>query len=137
MYENLCIGISQKSWSWSHDSWIYNYLSWVVHPIFHYFQGAVMVVIVWWHQRISPLKFRVWITYTMRGVLICDKVFQWLATGRWFSPGTPVSSINKTDRIDIPEILLKVALNVITLTLSPTIHVSYPSSCMNYNLIFL
>ena len=30
-----------------------------------------------------------------------------LATGRWFSPGTPVSSINKT------EILLKVALNTI------------------------
>jgi hypothetical protein len=30
------------------------------------------------------------------------------------SPGTPVSSINKTD--DITEILLKVALNTITLT---------------------
>jgi hypothetical protein len=30
----------------------------------------------------------------------------WLATGRWFSPGTPVSSINKTDRHDITEILL-------------------------------
>jgi hypothetical protein len=23
---------------------------------------------------------------------ICDKVYQWLATGQWFSPGTPVSS---------------------------------------------
>ena len=30
-----------------------------------------------------------------------------------FSPGTPVSSINKTDRYDITEILLKVALNTI------------------------
>jgi hypothetical protein len=30
--------------------------------------------------------------------------------------GTPVSSINKTDRHDITEILLKVALNTITLT---------------------
>jgi hypothetical protein len=30
---------------------------------------------------------------------------------RWFSPGTPVSSTNKTDRHD--EILLKVALNTI------------------------
>jgi hypothetical protein len=44
------------------------------------FQGAVVVVIVWWNQRISPLKFRVWITYTLRGVLICDKVFQWRNT---------------------------------------------------------
>jgi len=30
--------------------------------------------------------------------------------------GTPVSSTNKTDRLDITEILLKVALNTITLT---------------------
>jgi hypothetical protein len=36
----------------------------------------------------------------------CDNVCQWLATGRWFSPGTPVSSNNKTDRHDIAEILL-------------------------------
>jgi len=28
---------------------------------------------------------------------LCDKVCQWLATGRWFSPGTPVSSTNETD----------------------------------------
>ena len=41
------------------------------------------------------------------------KVCQWLATGRWFSQGTPVSSTNKTDRHDISEILLKVALNTI------------------------
>jgi hypothetical protein len=32
----------------------------------------------------------------------------------WFSPGTPVSSNNKTDHHDIAEILLKVALNPIT-----------------------
>ena len=35
--------------------------------------------------------------------------------GQWFSPGTPVSSTNKTDRHDITEILLKVVLNTITL----------------------
>jgi hypothetical protein len=28
---------------------------------------------------------------------LCDKVCQWLATGRWFSPGTLVYSTNKTD----------------------------------------
>ena len=33
---------------------------------------------------------------------------------RWFSPGTPVSSTNKTDHPGIAEILLKVALNTIT-----------------------
>jgi hypothetical protein len=44
---------------------------------------------------------------------LCDKVFQWLATGQWFSPCPLVSSTNKTDRHDIAEILLKMALNTI------------------------
>jgi hypothetical protein len=35
------------------------------------------------------------------------------AHGRWFSPGTPASSTTKTDRHDITEILLKVALSTI------------------------
>ena len=35
----------------------------------------------------------------------------------WFSPGTPVSYINKTDHYNITEILLKVVLNATTLTL--------------------
>ena len=47
---------------------------------------------------------------------LCDKVCQWLAAGLWFCPGTTVTSINKTDHHDITEILLKVALNTITLT---------------------
>ena len=45
------------------------------------------------------------------------KVVQTVAIGRWFSLDTPISSINKTDRHDITEVLLKVALNAITLTL--------------------
>jgi len=40
-----------------------------------------------------------------------DKVYQLLAQGRWFSPGTPASSTTKTGRHDIAEVLLKVALN--------------------------
>jgi len=36
--------------------------------------------------------------------------------GQWLSYGILVSSIKKTDRHDIAEILLKVALNTITLT---------------------
>ena len=51
---------------------------------------------------------------------LCGNVCQWLATGRWFTPGIPVSSINKTDRHDIPitEILLKLTLNTINLNLT-------------------
>ena len=46
-----------------------------------------------------------------RGVLVttlCDKVCQWLAAGRWFSPGTPVSPPIK---LTATEILLKGASN--------------------------
>jgi hypothetical protein len=42
---------------------------------------------------------------------LCDKVCQWLSTGQWFSL---VSSSNKTDRHEITEILLKMALISIT-----------------------
>jgi hypothetical protein len=42
-----------------------------------------------------------------------DKVCQRLAAGRRFSPGTPVSSTNKTDCHDITEILLKMALSIL------------------------
>jgi hypothetical protein len=44
---------------------------------------------------------------------LCEKVVQRLATGQWFSPGAPISSTNRTDRHDIAEILLKVALSTI------------------------
>ena len=60
-------------------------------------------------------------SHSWRGVLditFCDQVCKWIATGRWFSLGTPVSSTDKTDRHDITEILLKAALNTITLTLN-------------------
>jgi hypothetical protein len=40
-----------------------------------------------------------------------DKVYQLLAYGRWFSPGTPASSSTKSGRHDIAEILLKAAFN--------------------------
>ena len=42
-----------------------------------------------------------------------DKVYQFLAHGRWFSPGTPTSSTPKIGRHDIAEILLKVVLSTI------------------------
>jgi hypothetical protein len=42
-----------------------------------------------------------------------DKVYQLLAHGRWFSPGTPASSTTKTGRHDIAKKLLKVALSTL------------------------
>jgi hypothetical protein len=35
---------------------------------------------------------------------LSDKVYQLVAHGRWFSPGTPASSPTKADRHDIAEI---------------------------------
>ena len=85
------------SCSWSYGSWIYNYLC---------------------NQCLSSLTLWVRIP-SLRGVLnttSCDKICQWLAEGRWFSPDTQVSSTNKTDRQDITEILWKVTLNTITIS---------------------
>jgi hypothetical protein len=36
-----------------------------------------------------------------------DKVCQLLASGRWFSPGPPVSSTNRIDHYDITEIIVE------------------------------
>ena len=94
--------------SWSYGSWIYNHI---------------------YNQDLSPLTL--WVrTPPRRGVLdttLCDKVCPWLAAGWWFSPESPVSSINKTDRHDITEILLKVALNTINQTkpAKPNLHISF------------
>ena len=49
-------------------------------------------------------------SHSCRGVLdktLCDSVCLWLAAGRWFSPGTRVSSTNKADRHDITEIIVE------------------------------
>jgi hypothetical protein len=54
-------------------------------------------------------------------------VCQGLAAGRLFSPGTPISSLNKTDRHDIAELLLKLALN----TINSNINTSYASEEIN------
>jgi hypothetical protein len=62
------------------------------------------------------------ISIRARSTTLCDKVCQWLATGRWFSQSAPVSSTYKIDRHDITEIVLKVALNVIKQTNKNNIH---------------
>ena len=81
---------------------------------------AVVVVIIWIYnylcnQCLSPRKMWVRSSLMARCTTWCDEVCQWLAAGRWFSPGNQVSTY-KTARHDIIEILLKVALNTTTLT---------------------
>jgi hypothetical protein len=84
------------------SSWIYNYLC---------------------KHCLSPLKLEP--EPQLLDTTLCDKDCQWLATGLWFSPGTPVSSTNKTDHHDLTEILLKVALNTINQQNQPTITYLY------------
>ena len=86
----LCV----PSWPWSHGSWIYNYLC---------------------NRYLSPPMLWVQIPIRSRCTTLCDKVCRWIATGRWFSPSPTVSSTNKTDRHDLTEILLIVALSTIKL----------------------
>ena len=60
---------------------------------------SVPITTKWWE-----FESRAW-----RGVLntiLCDEISQWV------SPDNPVPSTNRTDRHDIAEILLKVALNI-------------------------
>jgi hypothetical protein len=54
----------------------------------------------------------------------------------WFSTGTPVSFNDKIDHHDIAEILLKVALNTITLTLTLIIQIRTVISYFTLTLIF-
>jgi hypothetical protein len=69
LISHISILIEGPSWPWSYGSWIYNYLC---------------------NQCLSPLM--------LVRISLCDKVCQRLATGRCFSPGTPVSSTKKIDR---------------------------------------
>ena len=89
-----------NGWSFQGQSWSSSYGSWTF-------------AICAYHPYSCEFEPGSW-----RGVLdttLCDKVCQWLATGRWFSPGTSISSTNKTDRHDASEILLQVALYTINL----------------------
>ena len=62
----------------------------------------------------ARVRARLWLCILQKGctrlAVASDNVYQLLAHGRWFSPGTPASSTIKTGRHDIAEILLKVAL---------------------------
>ena len=106
--------VQTKDWRKTVKATLSQHATHLRQTIFHQIKGSLC------NQCPSPLTL--WVrTPLRRGVLdttLNDKVCHWLATGRWFFPDTPVSSTNKTDRHDITEILLKVALNITTLTLT-------------------
>ena len=76
--------------SWSYDSWIYNYLC----------NQSLSLLKLWIRTPFMAKYTRYNIIWESLSVT-CDR--------SWFSPGTPVSSTNKTGRHDITEILLKVS----------------------------
>ena len=98
----------------------YYEMSWKIRCIFHIYHRTVVgftttYAISDYHHLRYEFESRTW-----RGtfdITLSDKVCQWLAAGLWFSSGTPVFSTNKAYHHNIAEILLKVALNTITLTL--------------------
>ena len=49
------------------------------------------------HLDTQKLKLEVWFHALSQQTTLSDQACQWFATGQWFSPGTPDSSINKTD----------------------------------------
>ena len=104
-------------WSWSYDSWIYNYLC---------------------SQCLSLLMLWVWIPLS-HGVLdttLCDKVYQWLAACQWFSPdtGTPVSSTNKNWLPGYNWNVVESGLN--TIKHNPTLYCSYMSLTCDRSMVF-
>ena len=68
--------IEGSSWPWSCGSWIYNYLC----------NRCLSPPLLLIRTPMIPLRARF--------TTLCDKICQWFASGRWFSP---VSTTNKTD----------------------------------------
>ena len=71
----LCKVPTGASLPWSYRSWIYNYLC---------------------NQCLSPLMLSVQISIRARCTTLYDKICQWLATSRWFSPGPPPIKLTAT-----------------------------------------
>ena len=103
------------SWWWSYGRWIYNYLC----------NHCLSPLTLW--VRIHSVEVYLIQHYLIKFISDLRQVGGFLRvlcfpspTGWWFSPGTPLPFTNKTDRHYVTEILLKVVLNTITLTLRVT-----------------
>jgi hypothetical protein len=119
-------------WNWIHNPWKYSDLNWISTFLCtgEVTSGYFIVINTTFNKMSSKCAYsRSW--WGLLDTTLCDKVCQWLVEGRWFSAGSPVTSTNKTDRHDITEILLNVALNTITLIL--TLHIQLTASIIFYN----
>jgi hypothetical protein len=77
--------------------------------------------IIWLHLILCTLFVFIHMSVGVLDTTLCDYVCQWLAADLWFSPGTLVTSTNKTDCHDIIEILLKVKSKYHMTTMAPFI----------------
>jgi hypothetical protein len=96
LYTTLCDEVCQ--WL-ATDLWfsLYNNMWWSLSVTF---DGSVVFSIQHYVMKfVSDLRQVGGFLYTT----LCDEVCQWLATGRWFSPGILVCSTNKTECHDITE----------------------------------
>jgi hypothetical protein len=104
-FNHCIVRLSSDCGFWS-PLWDFkSYVNYLYTPTFIFFKSCK------WEWIWEHTLLRINILYKTR----FHKVCQWLATGRWFPPGTPVSSTNKTNLHDITEILLKMALNTINI----------------------
>ena len=114
-------GLDPTVYQWENVCW--NFVVYIILWQFYIYFGPLwlygsLIYNYMRNQCLSPLQL--WIRIILH-ILLCTrnnvmwKKIQWLPTGRWFSPGIPFSSTNKTDRYDIIAILLKVALSTINL----------------------
>ena len=67
----------------------------------HVISKMIFISKTYGNQCLSPLMLWIRISIRAKCTTLCDKVCQWLATGWYFFPDTPVSSTNKIDRHDI------------------------------------
>ena len=126
------------SWSWSYDSWIYNFLCnqcLLPHKLWNWIYLMARCTTLY-DQVCQWLTTGQWLSrnriYLMaRCTTLYDQVCQWLTTGQWLSQGTLVPSTNKTDHHNISETLLKVALNIIIL--NPPIPMLWIVSLVHYS----
>jgi hypothetical protein len=82
--------------SWANSNWCQVSSSCVVNVCAKFFSGYLLSIL--WKTLYSGVLAHDEV-YLIQHYI--NKVCPWLATGRWFTPGTPISSNNKTDRHDI------------------------------------
>ena len=108
--------------------YLYNIYDTPIHPRARVAQCVRQLDYLTTHTSLSPIQHGFvpdFVNYKKgctRLAAASDKVYQLLVHGLWFSPGTPASSTTKTDRHDIAEILLKVALNTKNQSIIQFIH---------------